>query len=234
MTTTINEVAPNIYRISTPLPTEAVPGGFSLNQYLILDEAPLLFHTGTRHNFLLVREAIETVMPIERLRYVAFSHIEADEMGALNEFLGAAPEAVPVCSTVAALVSISDMADRAPLPLADGQTLPLGAHTMRWLDAPHMPHGWECGYMFEESTKTLLCGDLFTQPGYGETALTEGDILGPSESSCWSARPSGGRSAMSPDTSAATLLQTAVASGAAARNSLRAPISSASTCEKAT
>jgi flavorubredoxin len=181
MTTTINEVAPNIYRISTPLPTEAVPGGFSLNQYLILDEAPLLFHTGTRHNFLLVREAIETVMPIERLRYVAFSHIEADEMGALNEFLGAAPEAVPVCSTVAALVSIGDMADRAPLPLADGQTLPLGAHTMRWLDAPHMPHGWECGYMFEESTKTLLCGDLFTQPGYGETALTEGDILGPSE-----------------------------------------------------
>jgi len=180
MTTTIHEVADNIFRISTPLPPDVVPGGFSFNQYLILDEAPLIFHTGPRRIFPLVREAIATVMPIERLRYVAFSHIEADEMGALNEFLAAAPEATAVCSNVAALVS-GDMADRPPLGLADQQLLSLGKHAVRWLDTPHMPHGWECGYMFEESTKTLLCGDLFTQPGSGVAPLTEGDILGPSE-----------------------------------------------------
>jgi len=180
MTTTIHEVADNIFRISTPLPPDVVPGGFSFNQYLILDEAPLIFHTGPRRIFPLVREAIATVMPIERLRYVAFSHIEADEMGALNEFLAAAPQATAVCSNVAALVS-GDMADRPPLGLADQQLLSLGKHAVRWLDTPHMPHGWECGYMFEESTKTLLCGDLFTQPGSGGAPLTEGDILGPSE-----------------------------------------------------
>jgi len=180
MTTTIHEVADNIFRISTPLPPDVVPGGFSFNQYLILDEAPLIFHTGPRRIFPLVREAIATVMPIERLRYVAFSHVEADEMGALNEFLAAAPAATAVCSNVAALVS-GDMADRPPLGLSDQQLLSLGQHSVRWLDTPHMPHGWECGYMFEESTKTLLCGDLFTQPGSGGAPLTEGDILGPSE-----------------------------------------------------
>ncbi|HEV2719948.1 MAG TPA: FprA family A-type flavoprotein [Thermoanaerobaculia bacterium] len=179
--TTIQEVADNIFRISTPLPPEAVPGGFSFNQYLIRDDAPLVFHTGPRRIFPLVRDAIESVMPIAKLRYVGFSHVEADESGALNELLRVAPGASPVCSTVAALVSISDMADRAPIGLADGQTLSLGDHTLRWLDAPHMPHGWETGYLFEESTKTLLCGDLFTQPGPGGDAVTEGDILGPSE-----------------------------------------------------
>jgi len=177
--TTIDEVAENIFRISTPL--TSVPGGFSFNQYLILDDAPLLFHTGPRRIFPLVREAIETVMPVARLRYVGFSHVEADECGALNELLAAAPEASPVCSTVAALVSIGDMADRPPIGLADQQFLSLGTHSVRWLDAPHMPHGWETGYLFEESTKTLLCGDLFTQPGTGGAAVTESDILGPSE-----------------------------------------------------
>jgi len=177
--TTIDEVAENIFRISTPL--TSVPGGFSFNQYLILDDAPLLFHTGPRRIFPLVREAIETMMPVARLRYVGFSHVEADECGALNELLAAAPEASPVCSTVAALVSIGDMADRPPIGLADQQLLSLGTHSVRWLDAPHMPHGWETGYLFEESTKTLLCGDLFTQPGTGGAAVTESDILGPSE-----------------------------------------------------
>lgn len=179
-TTTINEVADNIFRVNTPLPPEAVPGGFSFNQYLVVDESPLLFHTGPRRMFPLIREAIARVLPLDRLRYIAYSHIESDEMGAINEFLAAAPNASPVCSGVAALVS-GDMADRPPIGLGDQQVLPLGKKSMRWLDAPHMPHGWECGYMFEESTKTLLCGDLFTQPGFGETALTEGDILGPSE-----------------------------------------------------
>jgi flavorubredoxin len=179
--TRIDEIARSIYRIHTPLPPEVVPGGFSFNQYLIVGDEPLLFHTGPRKMFPLVREAIEAVMPIKRLRHVAFSHVEADECGSLNELLAVAPDASPVCGTIAALVSISDLADRAPVALADGQALPLGAHTVRWLDAPHLPHGWETGYLFEETTATLFCGDLFTQPGSGDMPLLESDILEPSE-----------------------------------------------------
>jgi flavorubredoxin len=179
--TNVHEIADRIFRISTPV---ALPGddtGFSFNQYLIVDDEPLLFHTGLRGLFPLVREAVAHVMDVQRLRHVAFSHVEADECGALNEWLAVAPHATPLCGQVAALVSIGDLADRPPRALADGETISLGAHTMRWLDAPHLPHAWECGFMFEERTRTLLCGDLFTQPGSGQVALTEGDILGPSE-----------------------------------------------------
>ena len=179
--TNIHEIADGIYRINTPV---ALPGDnphFSFNQYLIVDDEPLLFHTGLRHLFPLVREAMAHVMPVERLRHVAFSHVEADECGALNDWLAAAPQSTPLCGTVAAMVSIGDLADRPPRALADGERLALGRHTMRWFDAPHLPHGWECGYLMEERTGTLLCGDLFTQPGDGEAALVEGDILGPSE-----------------------------------------------------
>lgn len=178
---TVAEVADGIFRIHTPVPPSTMPGGFSFNQYLIVDDAPLLFHTGMRGQFPAVRDAIGTVMPVERLRYVAFSHVEADECGALNDFLAAAPEVVPVCGQVAAIVSVGDLADRPPRGLADGETLDLGRHRVRWIDAPHMPHAWECGYLFEEATRTLLCGDLFTQPGTGDDPVTEGDILGPSE-----------------------------------------------------
>jgi flavorubredoxin len=177
--TSIDEIAQGIYRISTPV--NVVPGGFSLNQYLILDEEPLLFHTGLRHTFPLVAEAIAAVMPVQRLRHVSFSHYEADECGALNEFLGAAPNAAPLCGKVAALVSIGDMADRAPRSLEDGELVSLGAHKVRWLATPHLPHGWECGYLMEETTRTLLCGDLFTQGGAEHAAVTESDILEPSE-----------------------------------------------------
>ncbi len=177
--TRVDEVAPSIYRISTPV--SVVAGGFSFNQYLIVDEDPLLFHTGPRRTSPLVREAIAAVMPVERLRWAAFSHVEADECGALNDLLAAAPRAQPLCSRVAALVSVEDLADRPPRALADGETVALGRARVRWLDAPHLPHGWECGYLFEESTGTLLCGDLFTQPGAEHPPLTEGDILGPSE-----------------------------------------------------
>jgi flavorubredoxin len=180
--TSITEVADKIYRISTPVPPEVVPGGFSFNQYLLRGEAPLLFHTGLRRMFPLVCEAIEAVMPINKLRYVGLSHVEADESGAINEFLSVAPHAVPVCGKVAALVSMNDLADRMPIALADGEMLSLGSHRVKWLDAPHMPHGWETGYLFEDRTATLLCGDLFTQPGRGEIAVTESDILEPSES----------------------------------------------------
>jgi flavorubredoxin len=178
--TNIQEIADGIYRINTPVSLPDA-GGFNFNQYLIVDEAPLLFHTGLRRMFPLVSEAVSRVLPLERLRYVGLSHFEADECGALNEFLAAAPNAVPVCSHVAAMVSVGDYADRAPKALADGEDLSLGRRTIRWFDTPHMPHAWECGLMLETSTRTFFCGDLFTQGGSGEVALTESDILGPSE-----------------------------------------------------
>lgn len=177
--TQIDEIAPGIFRISTPV--SEIPGGFTFNQYLVSDDAPLLFHTGPRAMFPLVREAIETIMPVERLRYISFSHFEADECGALNQFLAVAPDAVPLCGEVGAMVSIGDFADRPPQAMADDERLSLGSHTVRWLATPHLPHGWDCGFLMEEATGTLLCGDLFTQGGAEHPALTEDDILGPSE-----------------------------------------------------
>jgi flavorubredoxin len=173
--TNLYEIADGIYRINTPVPR------FSFNQYLILDDAPLLFHTGPRKMFQLVREAVAKVVPVESLRYIAFSHVEADVCGSLNEWLSAAPHAIPVCGRVAAMVSIQDLADRAPQALADGEMLSIGRHSVRWFDTPHLPHAWECGYLMEEDTKTLLCGDLFTQGGADLPPLTESDILEPSE-----------------------------------------------------
>lgn len=180
--TSIAEIGDRIYRISTPIaPNPALPAGFTFNQFLIDDDQPLLFHTGPRKMFPLVREAIDTVLPVSKLAYVGLSHFEADECGALDELLAVAPQASALCGMVAKMVSVDDMAAREACGLADGQTLSLGSHTLRWLDAPHLPHGWDCGYLFEESTATLLCGDLFTQPGHMHDPLTEGDILGPSE-----------------------------------------------------
>jgi flavorubredoxin len=181
--TSVNEIAPDIYRISTPVPPSEMPGGFTFNQILIADQAPLLFHTGPRRMFPLVREAVAHVLgDVAALRYVAFSHVESDECGALNQWLAVAPTAEPVCSAIAAMVSVTDLADRPPHPLADGQELALGRKRVRWLDAPHLPHNWECGYLFETTTRTLLCGDLFTHAGGGELpALTESEVLGPSE-----------------------------------------------------
>jgi flavorubredoxin len=179
--TRIDEVGAGLYRISTPLPPQAVPGGFSFNQYLLVDEAPLLFHTGPRKMFPVVAEAIRAVLPVESLRYIGFSHFEADECGALNDFLAAAPEAAPLCGRVAALVSVNDVADRPARALADGEELTLGARVVRWFDAPHLPHAWECGFLFESTTATLFCGDLFTQGGAEHAPVTESDILGPSE-----------------------------------------------------
>ncbi len=178
--TNVAEVAEGIYRINTPLDIPNTPG-FSFNQYLIVDDEPLLFHTGLRGLFPHVSKAISKIMPLERLRYVGLSHFEADECGALNEFLAAAPHAVPICGRIAAMTSVRDFADREPRALADDEELDLGQRRIRWFDAPHVPHGWECGLMMEMTTKTFLCGDLFTQGGYGAKALTEEDILGPSE-----------------------------------------------------
>ena len=176
--TNVQEIAAGIFRINTPI---NIVGGFSFNQYLILDDQPLLFHTGPRKLFPVVREAVEHLIPAQRLGFVALSHFEADECGSLNEWLAVAPQAVPVCSRIAAMVSIDDVADRPARPLADGEPLELGQHTVKWLDAPHLPHGWETGYLMESKTGTMFCGDLFTQGGSGSVALTDSDILEPSE-----------------------------------------------------
>ena len=179
-TTRADEIAAGIFRISTPVPPSVMPGGFTFNQFLLADERPLLFHTGPRRMFPLVREAVAHVLgDARKLRYVSFSHVESDECGALNEWLAAAPQCEPVCGTIAAMVSVTDLADRPPVVLADGAELSLGTKRVRWLDAPNLPHNWECGYLFEPTTRTLLCGDLFTHAGHELPALTETDVLGP-------------------------------------------------------
>jgi flavorubredoxin len=178
--TNLHEIAPGIYRINTPL---ALPdgSGFNFNQYLVADDEPLLFHSGPKRMFPLVAEAIGKVLPLQKLRYLAFAHFEADECGALNDFLAAAPRAEPVSSQVGAMVSVNDFALRPARALADGEILRLGRHALKWLDAPHVPHAWENGFMMELETATLLCGDLFTQASDNGKPITEGDILGPSE-----------------------------------------------------
>ena len=178
--TNVNEIAAGIYRINTPV---KLPGGlgFNFNQYLVVDDQSLLFHTGPRGIFSFVRDAISQVIDLGRLRYIGLSHVEADECGAMNELLVAAPNALPLCGRIAALVSMNDLADRPPRVMVDGELLELGAHTMRWFDTPHMPHGWEAGLVMDTQTRTLFCGDLFTQPDSGKQPLTQADILGPSE-----------------------------------------------------
>jgi flavorubredoxin len=179
--TRIDEIANGIYRISTPIPPAVIPGGFTFNQYLIVDDDPLLYHTGPRKMFPLVCEAIASVIPVQSLRYIGFSHYESDECGSLNDFLKAAPGAEPLCSKIAKMISVDDIATRPAHALADGEELSLGAHVVRWIDTPHLPHGWECGHLFETTTKTLFCGDLFTQGGHEHEPLTTKDILDSSE-----------------------------------------------------
>ncbi|SIT47432.1 Beta-lactamase domain protein [Paraburkholderia piptadeniae] len=179
--TNVDEVSDGVYRINTPVVFEGGPGGFSFNQYLIADDEPLLFHTGPRKMFALVREAVASVIPPERLRHIAFSHVEADECGSLNEWLAVAPDAQPLCGSIAKLVSVDDLADRPARGLEDGEAVDLGKHKVRWLATPHLPHAWECGMLIEEATRTLLCSDLFTQPGSDHPPVTGSDILGPCE-----------------------------------------------------
>ena len=180
--TNVHEISSGIFRISTPIPPSQMPGGFTFNQILVVDQEPLLFHTGPRRMFPLVREAVAHVLgDVKKLRYVGFSHVEADECGSLNEWLAVAPRAEVVCSKVAVMVQMNDLSDRPPRGLADGEELSLGEKRMRWIDAPHLPHNWECGYMFESTTKTLLCGDLFTHGGADGPPVTESEVLSPSE-----------------------------------------------------
>jgi flavorubredoxin len=179
METKINEIAAGIYRLSTFVPEIGPPAGFTFNQFLLLGEEPLLFHTGLRRMFPLVHTAVSRLISPERLRWIAFGHYEADECGAMNEWLAVAPQSEVAHGQTGCLVSLNDMADRAPRVLRDGEVVDLGGgKRVRYLDTPHIPHGWDAGVLFEEITGTLLCGDLFTQLGEGP-ALTEGDIVGP-------------------------------------------------------
>jgi len=179
--TRIDEIADAIYRISTPVPPSVIPGGFTFNQFFVVDEQPLLFHTGPRRMFPLVREAMASVMPPARLRWVAFSHWEPDESGALNEWLEAAPQATAVQGSVGVNVCVNDQAIRPARALADGEVLSLGKKQVKWIDTPQLPHGWDCGFLFDATSRTLLAGDLFTQSGHDVPPVVEKDILGPSE-----------------------------------------------------
>lgn len=179
METKISEITDGIYRLSTFVPEIAPPAGFTFNQFLVLGEEPLLFHTGLRKMFPLTRDAVSRLMPPERLRWIAFGHYEADECGAMNDWLAVAPQAQLAHGQTGCMVSLNDMADRAPRVLADGEVIDLGGgKRVRYRDTPHIPHGWDAGVLYEESTGTLMCGDLFTQLGNGP-ALTEGDVVGP-------------------------------------------------------
>ena len=175
METHTDEIAEDIYRISTFIP-EVGPTGFTFNQFLIDAEEPLLFHAGMRALFPLVSAEIARIMPVERLRWITFGHVEADECGAMNLFLAAAPHAQVAHGELGCLVSIDDMADRLPRRLADGEVIDLGNRRVRHLDTPHAPHNWEARVLYEETTGVLFCGDLMTQLGSGP-ALTDSDLV---------------------------------------------------------
>ncbi len=179
METKVSEIADGIFRLSTFVPDIAPPAGFTFNQFLVLGDEPLMFHTGLRKMFALNRAALTRILPPERLRWIAFGHFESDECGAMNEWLAIAPHAQGAHGQTGCLVSLNDFADRPPRALNDGETIDLGGgKRVRYIDTPHTPHGWDAGVLYEESTKTLLCGDLFTQLGDGP-ALTDGDVVGP-------------------------------------------------------
>lgn len=179
METKISEIADGIYRLSTFVPDIAPPAGFTFNQFLVLGDEPLMFHTGLRKMFSLNRDAVGRLIPPERLRWIAYGHFEADECGAMNEWLAVAPHAQAAHGQTGCLVSLNDFADRPPCVLNDGDIIDLGGgKRVRFIDTPHTPHGWDAGVLFEESTGTLMCGDLFTQLGDG-SALTGGDVVGP-------------------------------------------------------
>ena len=175
MTTKIDEIADGVFRLSTWVAEVAPPAGFSFNQFLVKADEPLLFHCGPRAMFPAVSAAVATVLPVDSLRWISFGHVESDECGAMNQWLAAAPRALVVHGQIACQVSLNDLADRPPRALADGEALDLGGKRVVWVDTPHVPHAWESGLMFEETTGTLFCGDLFAQVGDGP-AITRDDV----------------------------------------------------------
>jgi flavorubredoxin len=178
METRVDEIADKIYRLSTFVPGTAGPSGLTFNQFLIDAYEPLLFHCGQRFLFPSISAAAGRVMAIERLRWVTFSHVEADECGSMNEWLAVAPNATAAHGNIGCNIWLKDAAVRAPRALAEGEVLDLGGKQVRRIDTPHLPHCWDAGLIYEETTGTLFCSDLFTQMGDG-LAVTDGDIVGP-------------------------------------------------------
>lgn len=178
METRVDEIAGDIYRLSNFVPEIAPPAGFTFNHFLVVADEPLLFHCGLRAMFPSLSAAVARILPIERLRWITFGHVEADEFGAMNAWLAAAPRAQVAHGMTACQVSLNDLADRLPRVLADGEVMDIGGKRIRYVDTPHVPHGWEAGVLYEETSGTLFCGDLFTHTGDGP-ALTASDIVGP-------------------------------------------------------
>jgi flavorubredoxin len=178
MNTTVTEIGDRIFRLSTFVAEVAPPAGFVFNQFLIDDDEPVLFHCGGRRFFSSVSAAVAKVMPVEKIRWIGFGHVESDECGSMNLWLQAAPHAEIIHGLTACHVSLQDLADRPPRALADGESIAIGTRRIRYIDTPHVPHGWEAGVLFEETTRTLLCGDLFTHTGNGP-ALVETDVVAP-------------------------------------------------------
>jgi len=177
METRVDEIAERIYRLSTFLPAVG-PSGFTFNQFLVDADEPLLFHCGQRALFPAVSQAVARLIDVRRLRWIAFSHVEADECGALGEWLAAAPHATVTHGAIGCAIWLNDQAPRPPRALANGEVLDLGGRRVQRLDTPHVPHCWDAGLLYEETTGTLFCSDLFTHVG-DPPAVTDGDILGP-------------------------------------------------------
>jgi flavorubredoxin len=177
METRVDEITERIYRLSTFLPAVG-PSGLTFNQFLVDAEQPLLFHCGQRALFPAVSRAVARVVDPRRLRWIAFSHVEADECGALGEWLDAAPAATVTHGAIGCAIWLNDQAPRPPRALADGEVLDLGGRRVRRLDTPHVPHCWDAGLLYEETTGTLFCSDLLTHGG-DPSPLTTADIVGP-------------------------------------------------------
>jgi flavorubredoxin len=179
METKIDEIGAGIYRLSIFAPEVAAPAGLTFNHFLIIGDEALLFHCGLRKMFPLVSAAVAKIMPVKQLRWLGFGHVEADECGSMNEWLAAAPAAQLAHGMLCCRVSVNDLADRPPRALSDGEVIDIGGKRLRYIDTPHVPHGWDAGVLFEETTQTLLCGDLFTRVGNGPALVTD-DIVEPS------------------------------------------------------
>jgi flavorubredoxin len=171
METRTDEIADGIFRLSTFIPDANI----MFNQFVVRADEPLLFHTGLRALFPLVSDAVAKIVPLDQLRWITFGHVEADECGAMNQFLAAAPNANVAHGAIACMVQVNDLADRAPRPLAADEVLDLGGRRIRNIDTPHMPHGWDAHVLYEEATRTLFCGDLFTR--FGESAPTTNEDI---------------------------------------------------------
>jgi flavorubredoxin len=195
MQTNIHEIADGIYRLSTVVP-EAAPGGFTFNQYLLTGNEPLLFHTGARQLFPLVRDAVAKVIDVDQLRWISFGHVESDESGAMNHWLEAAPQSSVLFNGLGCMVSLNDLCDRPPVVADPEAPHDIGGHAVRTVSTPHVPHGWEAQVLFDETTQTLFCGDLFTRVGEWPALVHDADLIQPA----LDAEDLFGATALTPDT----------------------------------